>query len=67
MALRSSAPAHQGDHYVALTSAFCDGFEVCVANVKREVVESKKLVLLDSIQSHLQEVIIKNMLVVTRK
>lgn len=49
-----------------MTFAHCDGFEICVNNIPKSVVESAKAVLLNAIQVHLSQAIIKNMLITTR-
>ena len=49
-----------------MTSAYCDGFEVRIAHVPKKTAQTAKFVLLDLIQSHLVDLIVKNMLISAR-
>ena len=55
MAHRATAGPLKGDCYEAMTPAFCDGFEIRLGYVERDIAEAQKTVLLDAIQSRLQE------------
>ena len=54
------------DAYRAVTTAFCDGFEVNLGTVKRELVSQCKPAFQDAIQGKAQDLTIKNILIHTR-
>jgi len=67
MARRSAASYNDGDCYSALTTAFCDGLEVEIDGVCKEVASATKSAMWNSIQSRLQEITVKNLLITTRR
>ncbi len=67
MARRSAASHHDGNCYSALTTVFCDGLEIELVGVGKEVAAATKSVIWNSIQSRLQEITVKNLLITNRR
>ena len=61
-----SAAPRPGDVYRAVAPAFCDGFEVDLGVVERELVSQCKPAFQNAIQARAQDITIKNILIHTR-
>ena len=66
LALNASKGPRKSDCFVPVTFSYVDGFEILIHDVPKAVAESSKLILLDEIQTNLSEMIIKNMMFMTR-
>ena len=62
-----SALPMPSDAYRAVTRAFCDGFEVNLGLVKRDLVSQCKPAFQNAIQGKAQDITIKNILIHTRE
>ena len=62
-----SAGPRPSDAYRAVAPAFCDGFEVNLGVVKRELVSQCKSALQNAIQGKAQDITIKNILIHSRE
>ena len=66
LAKDSSAQRTPSDAYRAVAPAFCDGFEVNLGLVNRDLVSQCKPAFQNAIQNKAQDIIIKNILIHTR-